>query len=51
MRGPRPRQGTARDADEGRFLVELSVAPALPLEFVTIQLVQSNTRTLVTERS
>jgi phage tail sheath protein FI len=35
--------------DLGRFIVELKVAPALPLEFVTVRLVQSGERGVVTE--
>ena len=40
---------TAKDIDEGRFIVELRVAPSLPMRFITIQLVQSGERSLVTE--
>ncbi len=36
-------------ADQGRFIVELRVAPALPLTFLTIRLVQDGTTTAVTE--
>jgi len=35
--------------DQGRFIVELRVAPSVPLTFVTIRLVQTSNRTLVTE--
>jgi hypothetical protein len=40
---------TPRDIDEGRFIVELRVAPSLPMHFITIRLVQSGERSLVTE--
>jgi hypothetical protein len=33
---------TAEDVDAGRFVVEIQVAPALPLEFMTIRLVQGS---------
>jgi hypothetical protein len=35
--------------DQGRFIVELKVAPSLPLSFLTVRLVQSGTRSYVTE--
>ncbi|MGB8508125.1 MAG: hypothetical protein WCD76_06960, partial [Pyrinomonadaceae bacterium] len=35
--------------DEGRFIVEIKVAPSLPLTFLTIRLVQSGDRGLATE--
>lgn len=40
---------TAADADAGRFLVELRVAPALPMRFIAVQLAQSGERLTVTE--
>jgi hypothetical protein len=40
---------TPRDIDEGRFIVELRVAPSLPMHFITVRLVQSGERSLVTE--
>ncbi len=35
--------------DQGRFIIELKVAPSLPLQFITVRLVQTNDRSLVTE--
>jgi phage tail sheath protein FI len=35
--------------DQGRFIVELRVAPLLPLTFITVRLVQTNDRSLVME--
>ncbi|HWA27212.1 MAG TPA: hypothetical protein VG734_16265 [Lacunisphaera sp.] len=35
--------------DQGRFIVELRVAPSVPMTFVTIRLVQTSNRTQVTE--
>jgi phage tail sheath protein FI len=35
--------------DQGRFIVELKVAPSLPLTFITVRLVQTNDRSLVME--
>lgn len=35
--------------DQGRFIVELRIAPSQPLEFLTIRLVQTGDRTLVTQ--
>ena len=32
---------TPQDIDAGRFIIELRVAPAVPLRFLTIRLVQS----------
>ena len=38
-----------RIGDEGIFLVELRVAPSLPLTFLTIRLIQTGARGTVTE--
>jgi hypothetical protein len=35
---------TSDDVDQGRFIIEIQVAPALPLEFITIRLVQGSTQ-------
>jgi hypothetical protein len=43
------RVNTAEAMDAGRFFVELRVAPSLPLRFLTVRLVQTADRTLVTE--
>jgi hypothetical protein len=40
---------TPLDVDNGRFIVELRVAPSLPMRFVTIRLVQSGDRSSITE--
>ena len=40
---------TAQSVDQGRFIVELRVAPSLPMSFLTVRLVQSGDRTLVME--
>jgi hypothetical protein len=40
---------TPASVDLGRFIVELRVAPALPMTFLTVRLVQSGDRTLVVE--
>lgn len=40
---------TARSIEQGRFIVELRVAPSLPMTFLTVRLVQSGDRGLVTE--
>jgi phage tail sheath protein FI len=40
---------TPQSMDQGRFIVELRVAPALPLTFLTVRLVQSGDRTQVVE--
>ena len=40
---------TPASVDEGRFIMELRVAPSLPLSFMTIRLVQSGDRSLVTQ--
>lgn len=38
-----------RSIDQGRFIVELRVAPSLPLKFVTVRLVQAGARSNVAE--
>ena len=40
---------TPASVDQGRFIVELRVAPSVPLSFLTVRLVQSGDRTLVME--
>lgn len=40
---------TSITANQGRFYVELRVAPSLPLRFLTVRLLQQADRTLVTE--
>ena len=40
---------TPTSVDQGRFIVELRVAPSLPLTFITVRLIQTNDRSLVTE--
>jgi hypothetical protein len=40
---------TPRSVDQGRFIVELRVAPSLPMTFLTVRLVQSGDRLLVLE--
>jgi hypothetical protein len=40
---------TAGEADAGRFLVELRVAPALPMRFISVFLAQTGARLTVTE--
>lgn len=40
---------TPQSIDQGRFIVELRVAPSLPMTFLTVRLVQSGDRSLVTE--
>jgi phage tail sheath protein FI len=35
--------------DQGRFVVELQVAPSLPLEFLTVRMVQQNGAATITE--
>ena len=40
---------TRQSIEEGRFIVELRVAPSLPLTFTTIRLVQTGDRGVVTE--
>jgi hypothetical protein len=38
-----------QDRDEGRFILELRVAPSLPMRFITVRLVQSGERSQVIE--
>ncbi len=38
-----------QSVEQGRFIVELRVAPSLPMSFLTVRLVQSGDRTLVME--
>jgi hypothetical protein len=40
---------TPQDADAGRFIVELRVAPSLPMRFLSVRLVQSGERLSVVE--
>ncbi|HEY2962164.1 MAG TPA: hypothetical protein VGJ37_07080 [Pyrinomonadaceae bacterium] len=40
---------TEQSVDQGRFIVELRVAPSLPMTFLTIRLIQDGSRTSVTE--
>jgi hypothetical protein len=40
---------TPTTVDQGRFVVELRVAPSLPLTFITVRLIQTNDRSAVTE--
>jgi len=40
---------TPESVDQGRFIVELKVAPSLPLTFLTVRLVQTGDRTFITE--
>jgi phage tail sheath protein FI len=40
---------TPVSVDQGRFIVELKVAPSLPLTFITVRLVQTNDGSMVTE--
>jgi hypothetical protein len=40
---------TPDSVDQGRFIVELRVAPSLPMSFLTIRLVQTSERSLATE--
>jgi phage tail sheath protein FI len=40
---------TRQSVDQGRFIVELRVAPSLPLTFLTVRLVQTGDRIAVTE--
>jgi hypothetical protein len=39
----------ARSVEQGRFIVELRVAPSQPLRFITVRLVQTGGRAFVTE--
>jgi phage tail sheath protein FI len=40
---------TRQSVEQGRFIVELRVAPSLPMTFLTIRLLQTHERTFVTE--
>ena len=40
---------TPASVDQGRFFVELRVAPSLPLSFLTVRLLQAADRTFITE--
>jgi phage tail sheath protein FI len=40
---------TRQQVEQGRFIVELRVAPSLPMTFLTVRLVQTYARTQVTE--
>jgi hypothetical protein len=40
---------TPQSVEQGRFIVELKVAPSLPLTFLTVRLVQTNNRGFVSE--
>ena len=40
---------TPQSIDQGRFIVELRVAPSLPMTFLTIRLVQTGDRSFVVE--
>lgn len=40
---------TPQSVDQGRFIVELRVAPSLPMTFLTIRLIQTSERSLATE--
>jgi hypothetical protein len=42
---------TPQSMEQGRFIVELRVAPSLPMSFLTIRLVQTGDRNFVTEVS
>jgi phage tail sheath protein FI len=42
---------TSQSVDQGRFIVELRVAPSLPLTFLTIRFIQTGDRSFVTEVS
>ena len=44
-----PELNTPASVDQGRLIVEIRVAPSLPLTFLTIRLVQLGERTVVTE--
>jgi phage tail sheath protein FI len=41
--------GSSSAAVEGRFTVDLRVAPAVPMTFLTVRLLRSGDRSLVTE--
>ena len=40
---------TPQSVEQGRFIVELRVAPSLPMTFLTLRLVQADSRAFVTE--
>ena len=40
---------TPQSVEQGRFIVELRVAPSLPMTFMTIRLVQTSERSLAVE--
>lgn len=40
---------TPQSVEQGRFIVELRVAPSLPMTFMTIRLIQTSERSLATE--
>jgi phage tail sheath protein FI len=40
---------TPGEAEAGRFLVELHVAPSIPMRFITVRLAQDGPRLAVTE--
>ena len=40
---------TSQSVDQGRFMIELRVAPSLPLTFLTIRFIQTGDRSFVTE--
>jgi hypothetical protein len=42
-------RSTPRDVEAGRFIVDLRVAPALPMDFLVVRLIQVGDRTSVTE--
>jgi phage tail sheath protein FI len=44
-----PSLNTAAARDQGRFIVELRVAPSLPLTFLTVRLIQSGDQLTVRE--
>jgi hypothetical protein len=37
------------DVENGRFIMDVKVAPSLPMEFLTVRLVQSGDRSIVSE--
>lgn len=42
-------RSTPQDVEQGRFIMDLRVAPSLPMEFLTVRLVQSGDRSIVSE--
>ena len=42
---------TRVDADAGRLIIELRVAPAVPMRFITVRLTQSGERLSVVEQT